>query len=77
MVTVYTAENCMPCKATLRKLDKLGVAYEAHPNTELSNEELDSFRKNGIGSFPIVITPTETWGGYFPDKLQVLGGAEF
>lgn len=30
MITVYTKNNCMPCKMTKRKLQELGVNYKEH-----------------------------------------------
>lgn len=73
MVTVLTQPNCMPCLYTTKRLDKRGVAYQTRPVTELSSEELDTYRSQGHNQAPIVVLPNgDTWSGFRPDLIQAL-----
>lgn len=72
MVTVYTMNNCQPCKMTKRELARLGVSFKEVNLTE-HPEELDSLRELGYMSAPVVKTPTDSWSGFSPSKLRELG----
>lgn len=68
-VTVHTKPSCVQCKATFRKLDDHGVTYDI---VQLTDESAMDFKAQGFASAPIVITPTETWAGFRPDRINEL-----
>lgn len=70
-VTVYIKPGSAPCDAILGWLDSRGVAYEAHDLTE-DPKAFSAMR--GLGHFqaPVVVTATEHWAGFRPDKLANL-----
>lgn len=69
-MTVYTTPGCVQCFPTKRKLDKAGVPYREVDVTLKENEaEGDRIRALGFSQAPVVVTDTETWSGFHPDKL--------
>ena len=70
-VTVYTKDNCVQCEATKRHLDKIDVSYET---VNITNDirALDKLISLGYRSAPVVVTDTDSWAGYVPDKLDGL-----
>lgn len=70
-ITLYSKENCVQCKATVRKLEDLGVEYE-YIDVVADAEALDKIKSLGYLQAPVVITDTEHWSGYRPDKLKSL-----
>jgi glutaredoxin-like protein NrdH len=72
-VTVYTNPNCVQCEQTKRFLDKEGIEYTVENLQSDDNyEKLVEFVNQGFKSAPIVVTDTETWSGYKPDKLGAI-----
>lgn len=77
-ITVLSKPSCVQCTATKRKLDKLGLEYEAGELYDLANSEIVATAKQlGISSAPIVVVsydsgPDHMWGGYRPDMLDGL-----
>lgn len=74
MITVYTKNNCMPCKMTKRKLQELGVDYtEINVDEDLS--ALGYLMECGFRSLPVVFNengaPMVT-GGFAPNILEKL-----
>lgn len=70
-VTVYTKPGCVQCTATYRALDKHGIEYEVIDLTE-DAEALERSRDLGYFAAPIVITATDHWSGFRPDKIAQL-----
>jgi glutaredoxin-like protein NrdH len=69
-VTVYTNPNCVQCEQTKKFLDKEGIEYTVENLQSDDNyEKLVDFVNRGFKSAPIVVTDTETWSGFKPDKL--------
>jgi len=70
-VTVYTKPACVQCTATKRKLDELGVEYDT---IDLLTTEgaLEKVRALGFQQAPIVITDSDSWSGYQPERLSKL-----
>ena len=72
-VTVYTNPNCVQCEQTKRFLDKEGIEYTVENLQSDDNyEKLVEFVNQGFKAAPIVVTDTETWSGYKPDKLGAI-----
>lgn len=70
-VTVYTAPGCMPCKATFRKLDRLGIDYTP-VDVSTDAEALAYCRSLGHQATPVVVAGDKHWSGYRPDLLDAL-----
>ena len=68
-VKVYTKPNCVQCEATKKHLDKLNIEYST---VDISRNPvaLDNLINLGYKSAPVVVTDTESWSGYQPDKLD-------
>ena len=76
-VTVYSSPACMPCRATKRKLDELGVEYTS---VDLADDPAaaDDLKKLGHLETPVIIvrldSGVEHWSGHRPDRLTQLAG---
>lgn len=71
MITVYTKNNCMPCKMTKRKLHELGVNYK-EINVDEDLTALEYLMECGLRSLPVVFKDDEpvVIGGYAPNILE-------
>jgi glutaredoxin-like protein NrdH len=68
MVTLYTKQHCPQCKATKRRLGKIGVDYK-----ELdAMNHLEELKSLGFMAAPVVITDNESWSGYRPEMIDSL-----
>jgi len=64
-VIVYTNPNCVQCEQT----KKFSVE---NLQSDDNYEKLVEFVNQGFKAAPIVVTDTETWSGYKPDKLGAI-----
>lgn len=73
MITVYTKNNCMPCKMTKRKLQELGVNYK-EINVDENLEALEYLMECGFRSLPVVFLDDEPiiTGGFAPNILETI-----
>lgn len=72
-VVVYTNPNCVQCEQTKKFLDKEGIEYTVENLQSDDNyEKLVEFVNQGFKAAPIVVTDTETWSGFKPDKLGAI-----
>ena len=71
MTTVYTKPSCVQCDMTKRKLDRIGVEYETVDITE-DSAAMEMVLGMGFKSAPVVITDTDSWAGFNPDKINSL-----
>lgn len=76
-VIVYSQPGCMPCRATMRKLDSLGVDYE-HKDVHTDKAASDHIKAGGWRSTPVVEVVHDgaivsAWSGLRPDALKALG----
>lgn len=70
-VTVYAKPHCPQCDATQRQLNKLGIEFTKVDVTE-DPEALQKILDAGFKQAPVVITDTDSWSGYRPDKIKTL-----
>lgn len=70
-ITVYTKPNCVQCNATYRSLDQLKIEYNVVDLTQ-DQEAMKLVLSLGHKSAPIVVTETDNWSGFRPDKIQAL-----
>lgn len=72
MITVYSKPSCVQCTATYRALDNKGVGYEVIDLTTQPEEVIDAFKARGLMQAPIVVTDSDEWAGFRPDKVAAL-----
>jgi glutaredoxin-like protein NrdH len=71
MTTVYTKPSCVQCDMTKKMLDKIGVDYKTVDIME-DSDALEMILGMGFKSAPVVITDTDSWAGFNPDKINSL-----
>jgi len=71
--TVYTKDNCQGCKATIRFLDGNDIPYVTK-NVDTDEKAREKVMALGFMQMPVVVTPTDSWFGYRPDKLVTVPG---
>ncbi|GAA1367674.1 glutaredoxin-like protein NrdH [Brevibacterium luteolum] len=74
MITVYTKPACVQCTATFRALDSRGIDYRAVDLTEEPGA-LDVVKAMGYMQAPVVVTDSDHWSGFRPDKIATLAGS--
>ncbi|KGF20792.1 MULTISPECIES: glutaredoxin-like protein NrdH [Micrococcaceae] len=70
-VTVYTKPACVQCNATYRALDKKGIEYDVVDMSQ-DADALERVRSMGFMQAPVVVTETDSWAGFRPDKISEL-----
>ena len=70
-VTVYTKPACAQCNATFRALNRAGIAYRAVDITE-DPDARDYVLGLGYLQAPVIVTATEAWSGFRPDRIAAL-----
>lgn len=73
-ITVYTKPQCVQCSATIKALDKAGLAYELVDITT-DDSARDYVVALGHLQAPIVVTGTDHWSGFRPDCIDDLAAA--
>jgi glutaredoxin-like protein NrdH len=71
-ITVYSKSSCVQCTATYRALDGKGVTYTVVDLEHEPVETVEQFKARGLMQAPIVITDTDEWAGFRPDKIAAL-----
>lgn len=74
MTVVYTKPNCPQCTATIRHLEKRGIAYDTAP---IDDAVLERARIFGFTAAPMVRVDNGDgnatwWAGYRPDEIDRL-----
>lgn len=69
MITMYTSNNCVACKAAKRLLDRLGVEFctinlDDHPITA------KRLRDAGHRTLPVIEGPGGVVAGLIPDRIK-------
>ena len=71
-LTVYSKTDCMQCNFTKKWLNEHGIEYE-EINVEEDEAGLNYIKDElGYQAVPVVVTATENWYGFRPDKLAEL-----
>ena len=74
-VTVYTNENCVQCKMTLRMFGEFNFQPKTTPRTESNRMALIDA---GYSSYPVVMVfdgnnkMIDSWTGFKPEKIKSL-----
>ncbi len=72
-ITDETGRECSKCIATKKAMDRRGITYQVR---EMTEAEREAFKEAGHLSAPVVVTDTDTWAGFRPDKILTLTGRE-
>lgn len=71
-VTVYSKPNCMQCNFTKKWLTEHDIDY-IEIDVEEDMDGLNHIKYVlGYQAVPVVVSPTEHWYGFQPDKLAKL-----
>ena len=69
---VYSKEDCMQCNFTKKWLNEHGIEYEEF-DVEKDEEALKYIKEElGYQAVPVVVTETDNWYGFRPDRLAGL-----
>ena len=74
MVTVYTKPACVQCNATYKALDKQGVEYRV-VDISVDDEAREYVMALGYLQAPVVVTGSDHWSGFRPDRIKALARA--
>ena len=70
-ITVYTKPQCVQCGATIKALDKAGITYELVDITTDADAR-DYIMALGHLQAPVIVTETDHWAGFRPDRIKSL-----
>jgi glutaredoxin-like protein NrdH len=70
-ITVYTSPGCQPCRATIRKLNQLGIEYNRIDVTQ-DDEALAYIKGLGYLQAPVIVAGDDHWGDYRPHLIEQL-----
>ena len=70
-ITVYSKPACVQCVATYKALDKQGITYSKVDIT-LDTEARDYVMALGYLQAPVVVTESDHWSGFRPDRIKAL-----
>lgn len=70
-IIVYTKDNCVQCNATKNAMDSYGIDYQL-VNLDVQPDAVDNLKSLGYRQVPVVMTESEHWSGFRPDKIAGL-----
>ncbi len=70
-IAVYSKPACVQCTATYRALDRQGLEYEVF-DVSVDEKALETVKELGYLQAPVVVTDTDHWSGFRPDKISSL-----
>lgn len=71
MITIYKKKNCPQCTATAREMDRLGISYDT-VDLDTDADAIDYVLSLGYRQAPVVVTTTDHWSGFRPDKIKAI-----
>ncbi|MGT2744974.1 glutaredoxin-like protein NrdH [Streptococcus phocae subsp. phocae] len=71
MITLYSKNNCMPCKMTKKFLEQHQADFQ-EINLDEHPEKIDHVRGLGFTSAPIIESDDVVFSGFQPAKLKEL-----
>lgn len=66
---VYSKNNCINCKKTVKLLDNLGASYSLVKIDE-DPEALQKVMDMGFRSAPVVVTSEDRWSGFDEKRIR-------
>ncbi|WP_048728743.1 glutaredoxin-like protein NrdH [Carnobacterium sp. 1290_CSPC] len=70
-VTVYSKPDCMQCNFTKKWLKERNIPF-TELNVKEDEDALSKIKEMGYQAVPVIVTETENWYGFQPDKLAKL-----
>ena len=70
-ITVYTKPQCVQCGATIKALDKAGLEYTL-VDIAADAAARDYVMALGHLQAPVVVTDSDHWAGFRPDRIKNL-----
>ncbi|WP_046397026.1 glutaredoxin-like protein NrdH [Photorhabdus luminescens] len=70
-ITIYSKPDCVQCNATYQALNRRNIPYQIVDLTE-NPQALATIRAMGYQQVPVVVTDTQHWSGFHPDKINAL-----
>ncbi|MFD0707221.1 glutaredoxin-like protein NrdH [Photorhabdus akhurstii] len=70
-ITIYSKPDCVQCNATYQALNRRNIPYQIVDLTE-NPQDLATIRAMGYQQVPVVVTDTQHWSGFRPDKINAL-----
>ena len=74
MITLYEKSNCQQCRATARYLEDAGLDFTS-VSLDDNPQAVDLVKAMGYAQAPVVVTDTDHWSGFRPDKLATLNAS--
>lgn len=71
MVKLFTSPSCQQCNATKRALKSADIKFE-EVDMSVDENALNYVKAKGFKSAPVVITETDAWSGFRPEKISAL-----
>lgn len=72
-IVVYSKPACAQCTATHHALSQRGITYRAVDISE-DAEGFSLVQELGYRQVPVIVTETDHWSGFRPDKITALAG---
>lgn len=71
-ITIYTKNDCRPCKESKKRLKESGIPFK-EINLDEHPEFFDYVKYElGFSSTPVIVTDDGVWSGYRPDKIKAI-----
>ena len=74
VITLYEKSNCQQCRATARYLEDAGLDFTS-VSLDDNPQAVDLVKAMGYAQAPVVVTDTDHWSGFRPDKLATLNAS--
>lgn len=78
-IVVLTKDGCVPCKMTMKKLDKAGIQFDAVRMSDDENATADEvaaieYARNlgAMGAPVVIVSDDNVWTQMRPDKIDEL-----
>lgn len=67
---IYTKTDCRQCVMTIKVFETEGIGYDTKPILEPEN--LAYVKNLGFMAAPVIVTDTDAWAGFQPDRITAL-----
>lgn len=68
-ITIYSKPSCKQCELSKDLMDKCGVTYKT-VDVSKDDDALAYVKGLGYMGAPVIVTDTEHWYGFRPDKIK-------
>ena len=74
MIVVYSKPNCVQCDATQKEMDRREIPY-TYVDITKDSDAMEKVMSMGYKQAPVVVTESDHWSGFRPDKIMSLKSA--